>query len=146
MANVLLNQVQENVLLLNIGVGEKKEKLSFSTASDTTNHVLKSNEIKALESEIVQVEQLDEILLDNLPNIIKIDVEGFETNVINGAHKILSNHNLKVLIIELNGSGSLYGFEDDFLNRQIAKPWIEVGEATWINKEFVCELPNIEGI
>jgi predicted DCC family thiol-disulfide oxidoreductase YuxK len=38
------------------------------------------------------------------------------------------------------------GFEDDFLNRQIAKPWIEVGEATWINKEFVCELPNIEGI
>ena len=66
-----------------------------------------------------KIEILDDILIHNVPNIIKIDVEGFETNVINGAHKILSNESLKAIIIELNGSGSLYGFDDDLLHSKI---------------------------
>lgn len=117
--NVLLNKAQENVLLLNIGVGEKKQKLSFSTTQDTMNHVLTDKELKSSESEIVQIETLDDILIHNVPKIIKIDVEGFETNVINGAHKILSNESLKAIIIELNGAGSLYGFDDDLLHSKI---------------------------
>lgn len=117
--NILLNNVQKNVTSLNIGVGEKKDKLYFSSTQDTVNHVLTDYEINSITSEYVFVEKLDDILEDRIPILIKIDVEGFETNVINGADKILSNFNLKAIIIELNGSGSKYGFNDNLLHNKI---------------------------
>jgi FkbM family methyltransferase len=117
--NVLLNKAQENVTLLNIGVGEKQQMLFFSSLKDTVNHVLTEMEILSQQNEVVQVEILDDILKNENPKIIKIDVEGFETNVINGATNILSNENLKVIIIELNGSGIRYGFDDNILHNKI---------------------------
>jgi FkbM family methyltransferase len=117
--NVLLNKAQENVTLLNIGVGEKQQKLFFSSLKDTVNHVLTEKEILSQQNEVVQVEILDDILKNETPKIIKIDVEGFETNVINGAFNILSNVNLKAIIIELNGSGIRYGFDDNILHHKI---------------------------
>lgn len=118
--NILLNNVQEKVTSLNIGIGEKKDKLYFSSTHDTINHVLTDCDINStIESEYVFVEKLDDILEDRIPILIKIDVEGFETNVINGADKILSNDRLKGIIIELNGSGSKYGFNDNLLHNKI---------------------------
>lgn len=38
------------------------------------------------------------------------------------------------------------GYEYDFLNRQIAKPWIEVGTAEWSNRKFTSNIPKIEDI
>ncbi|MDP2385472.1 MAG: DCC1-like thiol-disulfide oxidoreductase family protein [Bacteroidota bacterium] len=38
------------------------------------------------------------------------------------------------------------GFEYDFLNRQIAKPWQQVGTAVWYNGEFTPDIKNIEEI
>ena len=116
--NILLNNSQ-NVTLLNIGIGDKKEELLFSSLKDTVNHVLDEIETSTLECEMVQVERLDDILLNKKPSIIKVDVEGFETNVINGANQILSNVNLKAIIIELNGSGIRYGFDDNLLHDKI---------------------------
>ena len=43
---------------------------------------------------------------EQCPSLIKIDVEGYENEVINGAEKTLENQSLKAIIIELNGSGS----------------------------------------
>ena len=44
---------------------------------------------------------LDQKILD-LPNYIKIDVDGIEHKIINGANKTLDNENLKSILIELN--------------------------------------------
>ena len=44
---------------------------------------------------------------------MKIDVEGFELEVLRGAKKLLAEDNLKAIIIELNGSGKRYGVSDN---------------------------------
>ena len=45
------------------------------------------------------------------------DVEGFETAVLQGAAKTLKNSTLQAVIMELNGSGRRYGYdESDILN------------------------------
>lgn len=117
--NVNLNKVESIVNLYNIGIGDRKGRLNFSTLHDTTNHVINENELITIEHETIEVDTLDNILSDIIPNLIKIDVEGFEYNVIKGGENIFSNPNLKALIVELNGSGIKYGFNDTLLHNKI---------------------------
>jgi hypothetical protein len=44
--------------------------------------------------------------------MMKIDVEGFEANVIQGAPALLVQPLLQAVLIELNGLGARYGFSD----------------------------------
>jgi hypothetical protein len=46
-------------------------------------------------------------------------VEGFETNVLNGASSTLEKDGLKAIIIELNGSGFKYGFDESLLHKKL---------------------------
>lgn len=51
--------------------------------------------------------------------LLKIDVEGFEHEVIKGAANLLNSDNLKAIIIELNGSGMRYGFSDEKIHGEL---------------------------
>ena len=55
---------------------------------------------------------LDDALKEKCPTVIKLDVEGYETNVLIGAKNILQNPSLIAIIVELNGSGDRYGNKD----------------------------------
>lgn len=46
-------------------------------------------------------------------------MEGFETEVLNGANKILLDYNLKAIIIELNGSGQRYGYDESKIHKKL---------------------------
>jgi FkbM family methyltransferase len=115
--NINLNNLSERTKALNIGLGEEKGTLRFTTAFDTVNHVATAQDKDFLE---VQVETLD-ALTEQLavPILIKIDVEGFETPVLQGAKKTLQSENLKAIIIELNGSGKRYGFDENLIHQQL---------------------------
>jgi hypothetical protein len=77
---------------------------------DTMNHVAIDSDKNIIN---VNVDTLDNLLLDNKkPALIKIDVEGFETEVLNGATSTINENNLKAIIIELNGSGERYGYSE----------------------------------
>ncbi|TWR30237.1 FkbM family methyltransferase [Mucilaginibacter pallidiroseus] len=107
--NINLNELAIKVKALNIGLGSKKDILRFTKGHDTGNHVANDNDTDIIE---VPIDTLDNIMTDNAPILIKIDVEGFETEVLNGAKKTLASAKLKAIIIELNGAGRRYGFED----------------------------------
>lgn len=110
--NILLNKISDLCILKNIGLASQKGELFFSNGDDSSmNHVLLNNEESNNSSKVI-VDTLDSILINSIPTLLKIDVEGFELEVLKGASKTLSNPELKAIIIELNRSGSIYGYSD----------------------------------
>jgi FkbM family methyltransferase len=113
--NVNLNKIEDKVLLLNIGLGSKEGNLRFTSAFDTVNHVASAGESDTVD---VPMKTIDQIV-GKIPILIKIDVEGYETEVLKGAKELLSNSALKAIIIELNGSGERYGYQDEAIHQQL---------------------------
>lgn len=111
-ANVRLNRLEEKVVLLNKGVGAAESgSIAFSTGSDTTNHVLAPDEQNA-SAVNVDITTLDCALRDESPTLMKVDVEGYEVAVLEGAKQTLAKQSLCSVIVELNGSGERYGYND----------------------------------
>jgi len=73
--------------------------------------------------------------------LLKIDVEGFETQVIAGADNVLSNRSLLAVIMELNGSGQRYSFNEGDLYRRM----IEYGFAPYTYKPYERFLKKLGG-
>lgn len=107
--NINVNRFGDMVEPHNIGVGGERGELQFSTNTGPTNHVLAEDE-HAEGAIKVAVEKLDSIAGD--ATMAKIDVEGFEHEVIEGAPLLLDNPNLKAILIELNGLAERYGYLD----------------------------------
>jgi FkbM family methyltransferase len=117
--NIDLNSITHKVNALNIGLGSKNGNLSFTKNNDTVNHVATLSEIEKGEFIQVDVRKLDDVLNDfELGDAIfvKIDVEGFETEVLKGADNLLKNNALKGVIIELNGSGERYSYDENWIH------------------------------
>jgi len=117
--NLLLNELDQKVKAKQMGVGSSSGKLYFTKNNDTTNHVVDPE--KADKEEVVEVEvtTLDAEIAEQYPNLIKIDVEGFETEVLKGASNCLKNNSLKGIIIELNGSGEKFGYDESKIHEQL---------------------------
>ena len=105
--NVRLNHFDKKIKCINKGVGSKQGRIAFTSDSGTMNHALASME-KCDNTINVEVISLDIALDNETPNLIKIDVEGFETPVLEGANDTLKKQTLHAVIMELNGSGNRY--------------------------------------
>ncbi|MDD5247871.1 MAG: FkbM family methyltransferase [Rhodocyclaceae bacterium] len=138
--NVRLNHLEDKVQCINKGVGAKNGTLSFTSQVDTMNHALAQGE-ESENSIIVELVSLDDSLGGGAPELMKVDVEGFETNVLNGAGKTLSNKRLRCVIMELNGCGSRYGFDES----KILKSMAEFGFKTYSYDAFSRQLINLGG-
>jgi len=119
-ANIHLNRFQDQIEARNMGVGIEPDELQFSTTTGPTNHVLASGEHTDY-AVTVAVDALDTIAAAWSPTMIKVDVEGFEANVIRGGHKMLTTESLQAVLIELNGLGARYGFNDAGIHSQLLK-------------------------
>ena len=53
------------------------------------------------------------------PIMLKIDVEGFETEVICGARRTLEKPDLRCVLMELAGYGKRYGFDENVLRQRM---------------------------
>lgn len=140
MDNIRLNDLCSRVKAFNIGLSDKEGDLVFTSGENCTNHVVTDGE-KVTNAVKVKVLSLDKILEGQSPSMIKIDVEGFETLVLQGAHETLNNHSLHSVVMELNGSGSRYGFrEDNILGMMKA-----YGFSTYVYEPFSRELKSLDG-
>lgn len=116
--NIHLNRFQERIEARRVGVGKEPGELSFSIGSGPTNHVLAAGE-STDRSVAVAVDALDTLAAGWAPTMLKIDVEGFEANVIAGASGLLAQQSLQAVLIELNGLGARYGFADTDIHARL---------------------------
>jgi FkbM family methyltransferase len=118
MRNVAINGLGDRVRALNLGLGRGEDRLRFTGGRDTVNHVLAEGE-SADDAVEVPVRALDAVLEGQRPTLLKIDVEGFESEVLAGAERALTDPALLAVIMELNGSGARYGFDEAALHRDM---------------------------
>jgi FkbM family methyltransferase len=138
--NMRLNHLDEKVKCINKGVGAQQGSTAFTSDSDTTNHAIASGE-QCDNKVTVEVTSLDTALQGEAPSLVKIDVEGYETPVIEGAQEILKNRTLNAVIMELNGSGARYGFDES----RILDMMLSNGFRTYSYNPFSRMLINLEG-
>jgi FkbM family methyltransferase len=113
--NVRLNNLCRQVDCRKIGVGKEAGKLRFTKTQGPENRVLQSDiqgggidvPVTTLDNLIKEEDLTDEVL------VVKVDVEGWEAAVIEGGTTVLSRTPPTALLLELDGSGEKYGFDDD---------------------------------
>ena len=116
--NLRLNDLTATVTARQLAVGAASGELRFTAGLDTVEHVIARGE-SASATQVVAVQPLDDILANDEPYVMKIDVEGFETEVIRGANRTLSRPSLSAIVIEMNGSGARYGYDEAALHRDL---------------------------
>jgi FkbM family methyltransferase len=118
--NIVLNGITDKVKAWHMGVGSKKDTLHFTKGYDTVNHVVFDQRADTIE---VLVDQLDKRVdleeNDSESALMKIDVEGFEMEVLKGGGRLLNNRKLKAVIMEMNGCGEQFGISDEELDKEI---------------------------
>jgi FkbM family methyltransferase len=139
--NIAINDVCSRVRALNVGLSNKDGTLNFTSNQNTTNHVLDDHN-DLVTSIPIAVCRLDSVMRNESPSLMKIDVEGFETAVLDGATETLRNPSLHSILIELNGSGLRYGLDD----AQTVRKLRSYGFLPYSYSPFTRELRRREGI
>ena len=118
--NIRLNNIESKATPRNIAIGAASASLAFTTGLHTVNHVVADGE--AVGTTIrVPVEPLDSVLAGSPVTVMKIDVEGFETEVLNGASDAMQRDSLLAVVMELNGSGLRYGHDEIQLHQRMLR-------------------------
>src|SRR5882724_1672651 len=117
--NIRINALTEQVKTFEMAVGRNTGTMRLTVGQGTENCIAIQSSENALAP--VKVTTLDHEFSNNPPNLLKIDVEGFESEVIAGAKKMLKKTGLRAMIVERCGNGVRYGFDEDALHREIRK-------------------------
>jgi FkbM family methyltransferase len=138
--NIRLNNLSDRVVAINFGVAHEAGTMKFTSDLDTVNHVIAAGEGSSNTIE-VNVTTLDDVIGSSGSNLIKIDVEGFETSVLEGAVRTLRSDSLHSVIMELNGSGDRYGFDES----RILSTMLDHGFKTFSYDPFARRLISLNG-
>jgi FkbM family methyltransferase len=137
--NVLANNVSDRVQLINKAAANKIKTVHFTTHLDAGNHVIVDERNPNSRTTAIECTTLD-LAISEKPMLMKIDVEGYETEVIEGGKQTLLQDSLKAIIIELNGSGTRYGFDEGNIHRTL----MEYGFKPYSYNPFARNLTPLE--
>lgn len=103
--NLRLNDVK-NVQAINLGLGQKTETLTITFAKNNRSGGFVSEKIRLGEghtTEEIRIDTFDHFFAEKAtpPSFLKVDVEGFEQNVIRGGAGLLAKHQPTV-VMEMN--------------------------------------------
>ena len=111
--NVHINRFESLIDCRNQALGSEEGKLRFTVQLDSINHVATPEDKgEVIEVPLVSLDSLA-LPLEGRHVLLKIDVEGFELPVLRGATKLLQHPGVLAVIMEVNGSGTRYGFSDE---------------------------------
>jgi len=101
-ANLAANatEIRNRVQAMPFAVGESPGKAVFTSTLDAGNHLLRDGEAPPGGCIEVEVGRLDDLLGNESPTLIKIDVEGEELGVLRGGPKVLARSTLSAVIVE----------------------------------------------
>jgi FkbM family methyltransferase len=101
-----LQSEYRNLYIYPIGLGSEKGSLPMSIGLDDLNATSSLKNFRSENDIMVTVETLDDIVNEShsVPNIIKIDVEGFEFEVLKGMSNTVINEKICVIAIEVHFS------------------------------------------
>lgn len=116
--NVALNKLGDRIELRQSAVGAEAGSIRLTAGMGEVNHVLESGE--GGESIEVPMVSLDGFFAGRTPPaLIKIDVEGFESAVVDGAAKLIAAQRPLALLMELAGHGARYGRDESALRASL---------------------------
>jgi FkbM family methyltransferase len=134
---IAINKLEGTIRSLRCGVGSENGSLYFSTDRTVMNRVVNENYPKAVKVEVITLDSLD----TDLPiRLLKIDVEGYEYQALQGAKELLQRPTLNAVIMELNDSGKAFGIEDQVLVDLLAS----YGFAAYSYEPFTRSLQALE--
>lgn len=114
--NIALNGLEYRVRLIRAAAGAAARTAMFTTGLDVLNRLL--DEGSQAPAEPVEVTTLDALGLERVA-LIKIDVEGWEAEVLEGARALIDSHR-PVLIVEFNQPAEL-----ERIRRSIGYKWVD---------------------
>jgi FkbM family methyltransferase len=119
-ANVKVNHAGDRVELVEAALGACGGSVRFTVGRDTVNHVTTNADPKARD---VVVRRLDDVLAGRKPRLIKMDVEGYEAQVLAGAVDVLADPVLLAVITETSDAGVQAPLETHGFRRYAYEPF-----------------------
>lgn len=117
--NIRLNSIGDLVHAVNAAVGNRNGEAVFTAGFRAENRYVSGIAPSKVETVKVRMVKLDDAIHGLRPKIVKVDVEGFETEVVNGGQKALADPGLLAVIMEFAGEGKRYGFDEGTLYRKM---------------------------
>ena len=113
--NIAINYSHNSVKAFDVALGEKDGTAILTKNLDIKNHILPFDSVEG--GDVVALKRLDSILSENKVTEIaylKIDVEGFELDVLKGLGDYFINHKVDIIQIEINSAikNSTYSLND----------------------------------
>lgn len=143
--NLVANEIEHLVELHQIALTDHTGEVSFTENLDSTNQIIDTG------GRVVRCDRLDNVLAGHHPVLIKIDVEGAESQVLRGAPEVLKSASLIAIEVEgfdENVTSVLIeaGFRSMFYNPTTRELTTTPGEISGGNALFVRDVSKVRAL
>jgi hypothetical protein len=122
--NIAINHLNALVDVREAALGEFHGQIAFTVGLDTMNRVAGAEDKSV---QVVPIRRLDDIPAAEAPTLMKLDVEGFEEQVLSGASHVL-------------GSPSLLAVQSELCNPMVRETLESFGFKQWFYDPFTRTL------
>lgn len=119
--NIKLNHFKDKVKIYDFAISDKKDKKTFYLSKHPNLSAFNKNKKYWTKKKIVETKTIDSLGL--IPNFIKMDLEGHEIEVINGAMNSLKKTDFCRILLEVHPQ--FYSKEKNFAN--VLRNLVEIG-------------------
>ncbi len=141
--NIAANGLETKVTPVETAIGSKAGEARFTVGRDTINHITDGTEENV---RIVKLQCLDDLLQGKEPSFIKIDVEGFEVEVMAGAERVLMAKSLVAIETEGRQPEVIMSLTRAGFKEYSYDPWsreLRAAEGTGSNALYLRDLPEV---